>query len=253
MRNRPADRNLRNQRSITGRVSTGGYSPAVLDLTGWWEDWVDPWVGKASAGTSGSGSISAIGGATGGTALNGHVPVSFDGVNDKEAGTLTIGDLHNAATGSGWFLFKAPAVTVSDPWWALDDGLLASRGTGVFGIYMRVNGGQKIGLAIYSSGGGTGDVVEETFANNTWQLFQYKYDSGSSYIKCRINSGSWQSAALAGNVAAGGLAAVADFGANVVEFSLADVASIGTSKTVISDTDFNNIKSYINTKFGLSL
>lgn len=228
------------------------FDPGTLNLTGWWEDFVDPWVGKPSGGNSVSHSLSAAGGATGGTAVNTHVPVSFDGVNDKLAdAAVTLGDLFNADTGSGWFLFKAPAVTTLNVWWALDDGLLCSRGTGVFGVYMRDNGGQKVGLAIFSGGGGTGDVVEETFTADAWQLVQYKWDAGSSYVKVRVNSGAWQSAALAGGMSS--VTAVADFGCNVVQFTRSQMLSIGTSETVISDADFTSIKSYLNNKFSLSL
>ncbi len=70
--------------SICSTQAVGESEPVIMDpadevLTGWWGPnyAASPWVGRASAGTSGSRQLTSGIAPTTGTAQNGHTPASF--------------------------------------------------------------------------------------------------------------------------------------------------------------------------------
>src|SRR5678815_176148 len=100
-------------------AGTPVFNPATLFLTGWWRGSysASPWVGTASASSSGSNNASeATTPPAAGATVNGFAPVDFDGVDDllRADGTLDTYFATNAWTVSVLFNADTAAAPGTD-------------------------------------------------------------------------------------------------------------------------------------------
>ena len=233
--------------------AAGGYNPALLGLTGWWRASYagSPWTPTASAGTSASnGNLTEATNPPGvGTAQNGFTPASFDGVDDQIASANLLSTFVNAGTGSAVVLFLATAATAAAPAGSpyVDPGLV-----------IQFDGGTTWGIN-YSTAG-----VRVGFYDGAWQdlsvaastgayhLAQVKWDGTT--LKLRVDSGAWSSLA-AGNCAPGAVGGFLALGLNYAstEFFQGVILETMLANTTFDDATFDNLKSYVNAQYGLSL
>lgn len=227
------------------------YDPAILDLSGWWRANYggSPWTSTASAGTSGSRSMSeATNPFTGGTAVNGYTPAHLDGTNDKMTLDTNLGALIAETPYTVIALIKlnaaaAPAAQIYD-----NPQIIAGAG-GTFGFAFNTNG-----MNGYQTSGAGFPFDTTAFGTGAWGMCRFKRDATKLYTA--LNSGAWS----AGTVCASGNISVAArstiFGRDDDvgnAFLNADVLEIITSKLELSDANHTSIRSYFNSRYVLSL
>lgn len=235
--------------------SASGAPPAfdmtALALSGWWRaDYAgSPWTPTASAGTSGSNGNLTEGTnppSVGTPALNGLDTADFDGTNDQISPGGNAGTFFDAEAFSGWILFNADAVDTDSATTYANDCLITTGPSAYFIVYLRSSG--EIGIRFVASGEA---IVTSTFTIGVWTLVQWKYDGVN--IKLRVDGGTWESTACTGVF--GDPSNTLHFGRNYAPDAFFDgqIAEIGLADIVLSDGNFNNIKAYVNTRYGLAL
>ncbi len=178
----------------------GGFSPASLPLTGWWRaDYTGaPYAGTASAGTSGSHSISTADPTpltsrawVTGTPVNGYIPAHSDGEMQLNIGpleamemnsTVPFSDFVNATAASGWALVKPVA----------GGAPFTTTGGVIMRAYNRVVGNIPFELQCTGSSilmrvqGVTGPVFATTnygsLTVDEWNLVTFRYDGISIQV-----------------------------------------------------------------------
>lgn len=229
--------------SATNRARvTSGVSPTSLALTGYWRANYSsaPWTGTASAGNSGSRNLVATFDAspTTGTALNGYIPASFDGTMSLSGGA----SVYAADQAfSGWVLLNPVSVAGGT---ILQDTSLA------YNLYFVAGEGGS--YVFFDLNSGAGSVHKLTVAS-TWQLITFRYSNGGN-IEVGVNevpgsSGGTSTTAYVDNISAPTELVVG----SGVQYYDGLIAEIGLSNTVLTDTDFNNIKTYVNSRYALAL
>jgi hypothetical protein len=227
------------------------FDPAKLPLAGWFRAYAgSPWKGAASTGVSANQSLAqaeATIAPSAGEPLNGQATADFDGTDDRLDGP-PVSSFHSTTAFSGWALVNVDAINTDDPNWPNNDHILATAGTGVLGIYLRDTGGVAIvGLGIFTT---TNVTVTTTFTKGTWQLVQWRGDGIN--VSIRVNGSAWQSTP-GGTLAS--LSAALDVGRNPAQNQWLDgrIAEIGLCTTVLTDADFEGIRSYVNAQYKLAL
>ncbi len=229
---------------MLGRVM-GGKAPLIfpdtLALTAHWRDYGgSPWVGVSSAGISGSNS------ATAGTApttstLNGHGVAVFNGTSSTLNLTGTLATYATTTAFCGWCLLNPANVSSGFSFWQ-DSGskcqlTVGSLGTGKVGF-------QEVTIA-----------VTQTIAASTWSLATWRLNGSTVQVGINQDPGSAGGTStsssgvsmtpLTGTVTLGSAGASAFFNGSIAEF--------GCINANLTATDFANIKSYINSRYGLAL
>jgi hypothetical protein len=252
--------NTKRWTNVASGTVTTPFDPATLNLTGWWRliypgkvamDGGAHWVGTASAGTSGAHDLSKLVGSNrsphDGATLNGMLTANFQTTTaDILEEPTSNAVLFAASAGSAWFLVN-PNVIAPHSAVPYQNGTLLTDGGNAETDFCFTSSGA--GLVVLDSGGY--QEVVTACGGSAWHLLQFKWNG--STIKVRVDSGAWVSAAC-------GPWAMSSPGAMQLGSSFADsrrfdglMADIGTSATVISDANFDNIKSYVNARYGLSL
>lgn len=231
---------------------SGSFNPATLSLTGWWRASYggSPWTPTASAGSSGSnGNLTKTADPAEpavGSAVNGFTPADFDGSNDALAGTAADTALFTGAAGSIVVLFYADAATADSGNWYGNPQLLGHNGTsGRVGV-----GFSDAGVVAGYYDGSSHLYLAAAASTGAWHLGQVKWDS--SNLKVRVDSGAWQT------LGAGAASLVGDTLRVGPDFLTSQhfngkILEIMTAASALSDDNFNNIKSYVNTRYALSL
>lgn len=256
------ERDLRMSVKISGSAAGWGgvgavFDPATLSLTGWWRDFSLIWNGTASAGTSASQSLNeSTHPPTTGTALNGHATALFNGTNSVLEASGTEDTYLNSTAGSGWHLFKANSAHTdagagsreNNPQFFVDNNGVMGAGFSSSGAFAFISD---------SSNGQTENVL--ACATGAYHLFQWKFHYASGMtLSARLDSGSWNiltsafGSGLTGTLSGNTISLGGKFNTTTPFFD-GTVAEQGISDTVISDADFDNIKTYINARYGLSL
>lgn len=228
---------------VTRRIRALPFDPSSLSLTGWWRA---AYSGSPWSGVVGSAITEATNPPAVGPMLNSHSVAQFDGVDDTlNAGTW--GTYVAAKAASGWMLVYLDPNAVS---YGAD--LLSAPNGGVL-IYSYLG---DVYITLYDGVNANANAWRSTAAN-VWQLVTWRYDGVRTEIG--VNevpgaSGGFSSSTeysgditpLTGNVTIGtGIGAATPLAGRIAE--------IGLSNTVLSNTDFANIISYINTRYALSL
>lgn len=229
------------------------FDPASLALTGWWRAAYAgaPWAGTASAGASGSRNLTGGIGVdpTVGATLNGLAGADFAAGPDILTTGLAGSSFFGASALSGWALVRADTV-IADPG-------AGSRWTGnaIWGdsgaTYLQLTM-TAAGASLYLTNSGFGDEVTAACGTGAPHLIQYKFDGTD--LKIRVDSGSWQTQA-----ASAGPGSTIDDLTNNIRFGYQTNAfdgrmwDLGLINSVLSDATFDNIKSYVNTRYALAL
>lgn len=222
------------------------FDPATLALEGWWRGSyaASPWVGVASTGGSGSQNLTeATNPPAAGSAVNLFTPADFDGTNDELSGAAC-STFITTTNFSGWALVNIDAINTNDTGnLMLNDCIFGTTGTAEWGVYLRSTG-PVVGVATAA----TTNFAETGISTGAWALVQFKGNGTNNFI--RVNSGSWVSGP---GSTIGSLAAALNVGDLAGGFVDGRMLDLGLSKSFLSDLTFDSIKSYINTRYGLSL
>jgi hypothetical protein len=239
------------------RVTTATFDPATLSLTGWWRaDGGTGYVagtfdGVASAGGSGSRDLTQGTGANQpatGTTINGHTAPDFDGTNDYLINTTAISTMLSASAWRMWALIYIDAIAINDAAAYNNDTVICDTGA-FWGIHLRANGGSPL-LYAYQWDGAEKKVTEN-ITTGAWHLVQARFDGSTLYV--RLNSNGTQSVA-AGNISTttGTIVCGAGSGAGAKPFN-GRIADLGLLASAGSETDFDNIRTYINARYALAV
>jgi hypothetical protein len=228
------------------------FDPATFSLTGWWRGSysASPWTGTASAGASGSRNLSeATNPPAAGAAVNGFTPADFDGTNDLLASAATVANFFGASsTGwSGWVLVNADTLAADNSYNA--EPLLLGDNGGNLAVTLATSGAR---LTSWTSAPAVITTPYAAFGSTgTYRLVQFRWTGAQ--IQIRVNDGAWQSAACASFWAAiegntfrvGGRPGSAFLDGKILDCGLDDSS--------MSDADFDNIRSYVNARYGVTV
>lgn len=238
------------RRQIGQFGGTAVFNPATLNLSGWWRANYtgSPWVPTASAGNSGTnGNLAeATNPPTIGASQNAKAPAEFNGTNQiittDNAMTTYLGN----SAGSVWGVFRASAAAVdAGAGLRIDNKGLVYQDTGgtVFGIGYSASG---VTVAYYDTG--YRELVADANINN-YHLFQVKWNATT--LSLRVDSLARTTIAVTAlTIGASPLVLGKNYATN---FQACRMEEIGTSLNTFSDTQEDNIKSYVNATYGLSL
>ncbi len=234
--------------------STPAFNPATLSLTGWWRANYtgSPWVGVASAGSSGSRELTeGTNPPATGSAINGLTPADFDGTNDMlNASTVGATNLEHYFTTSAYsysLLIWADSATADA---GNSDGYTMPGliGDGSFATPMGCSFSSS-GIRAWHNASGNWDSVAVACSTGGLRSVQVRYNGTT--LSTRVNGGSWSDQAR-GNV---GISLAAGFriGRNYASvFFDGKIVDIMTASTALTDTNFNNINAYYNSRYGTS-
>lgn len=207
-----------------------------------------PWAGTASAGVSGTKSLTeATNPPSVGSAVNSLTPADFDGTNDILNLSGTLATYATASAYSGWALVYVDAISTNAASSFDNDAILSTTGGAAVAIYLKSTG--VVGFRHF--GGTSGELaLTRTFTTGTWQLVQWKYDGTNA--KLRVNGGT------RGSVAPDALAATTNpvaIGQNYAGAQFLDgkILEIGLTNTAISDANEDKILAYARTRYTQAL
>lgn len=226
------------------------FDPATLTLTGWWRAAfsASPWVGTASGGSSGSRNLTeATNPPSAGTALNGFAPADFDGTNDTIASGLAVDQFVTAGAGMCACLFNADAA-------AADAGATTAY---LNPSFLAHNVTAEVYFTYSSSGvrlGCYNGTDQNSFAaacgTGAWHLAVGTWDSSTLYLS--IDGGSFTTLSRVVSLSASGALATGR-NYNSTAFFNGRIAELMFGAFTANATHVANIKSYVNTRYGLSL
>lgn len=224
--------------------------PTTLSLDGYWRNMsAMPWVGVASVGTSGSNNITSAGADPSASSLNGHSDQVFNGTSQVVHSAANESAFFNTTGFSGWALINVAGIGTSNTTSYEDNDTLfglSSSNQGV-NLYFR-SAGPVVGIMVQSSGE---KIIEASFSLSTWHLVQFYYNG--SALAIRVDGGTWQQNSPVGSVAS--LAALMIIGcdASVSHFFHGTIAELALSKTVFAQSVFDQVRGYINARYGVSV
>lgn len=239
-------------------IAGGGespFDPATLSLSGWWRASfsASPWVGVASAGSSGSRELSeGTNPPSAGTAVNGLTPADFDGTNDfLTASTVGAANLEHYFTTSAYtysllIFADAAAADAGDADGYTMPGLI---GDGSFATPMGCSFSDA-GIRAWHNASGNWNSVEVPCSTGAWHAVQVRYNGTT--LQTRVDGGAW-SDQTRGNVGIS-LAATMRIGRNYASvYFNGKILDIITASTALTDENLDSIIEYYNSQYGLSL
>lgn len=228
------------------------FNPATLALTAWLRSYNNsPWSGTASAGTSGSNNANeGVNPPAIGATLNGFATADFDGTNDILALSGTIGTYYSTTAYSGWALFRPDAVDTNSATSYANDGILAAGPSAYWSLTLKSTGDAV--MRHFDSAGREGTVTGVAIGG-AWNLITWRFDG--STVRFRLNSGAYT------DIVATTLNAAAPADAFTLgrsppggtTFLDGRIADFGLSNIDLGTTNLDNIKSYVNSRYALSL
>lgn len=170
---------------LGGRRTRAGVAtfPGQYALTAWWQAAYAgaPWVGVASAGSSGSYNAASIGvDPTSGAALNGLATADFNGALGGSALAVPVA-LSNFISSARWtlgVLLNADTVTVADATVA-NNQLLIGDGGGFWGLYASAFGGTKLHAMVND---GTEKSASVALSTGAWVYAHCSFDGATLTI-----------------------------------------------------------------------
>lgn len=237
--------------AMANKGSGGAFNVASLALTGWWRASYagSPWVGTASNGTSGSHDLTeATNPPAVGTAVNGLAPADFDGTNDQLSNASPITDFVSASAGSIACLFYADAAFADGGSTAYYNmpGLFMNSVNGYLALTFSTSG---VRLGSYDTVSALFDSVAAACGTGAWHLGQGRWDSTT--LEVRVDGGAWQTMAKGVTLNTDGISVGTSFSA--ANFFDGKILELMSAQSRWSDSDFDNIKSYVNARYALSL
>lgn len=234
---------------VSAGHATTAFSPAALPLTGWWRASYSgsPWNGNPSGGSSEGRSLAEpTNPPTTGSAVNGLTPAAFNGVDTILNSDAYIETLLPPAECSGAVLFYANTAA-APAGAAYDDPALLSEQFAFSFTFCSAG----LGYAWYD--GAWNSPHRVTCGTGAWHLAQFRFD-GTNF-ELRVDSGAWSSHSQTTRSVVPSTywmrVGYAQISTNV--FFDGSVLEIMTSGVSLSDDDFDNIKTYVNARYALSL
>lgn len=236
-----------------GGSVAAAYDPAALALYGWWRGSYasSPWSGTASAGSSGSRTLSeASNPPSAGSTVNGYAPADFDGSNDYLSAAGTMGDYYTAATYSGWALVNLDAIGTNNANPYLNEHILAPSANARHGIALRSNG--TVWPWSYDTGSGLYDGPTAAISTGAWQLVQWKREGGD--LKVRVNESAWATNTRS-NLHADFTTDVPRIGFNPQNgtYISGKILDLALGIAAFSDDVFDDVLSYARARYALAL
>ena len=233
------------------KSSASVFDPATLSLTGWWRGSfsASPWVGTASAGSSGTRDLTeGTNAPASGSAVNGFNPADFDGTNDELSNATTMGTLLSASAWMAWVLFWADGIDTSnaDATAYNNDALICDAGQ-FWGIHLR----NTPTVQIYQWDGAA-KVNAHAISTGAWNLICARYDGTN--LRSSLNGGAITSLA-AGNITTTTHALkVGENAAGSPSYLDGKILDIGMMASAGSDANITtDIKAYVNSRYNLAL
>lgn len=223
------------------------WTTALLALTGSWRNYVTvPFQGTASAGPSGSRSLTAFAGTLvpASTSLSGHGVVRMQMGNPDGSDESILTDLTTTLAD----YVSAEAWSFA---WLLD--CVVSKNTSCFWC----DTGQWLSIATTATGHRVtqwSDDVTNAFVDVAWDvvgryvLIQASYDG--TILRSRVNGGEWSTAEAApiGNLTNPIVLALLGVGNTEV-----DVAELATSKAILDTATFDKIRASLSSRYGIDV
>lgn len=243
--------------------ATGGaavFDPSTLNLTTWLRASysASPWAGVASAGVSGSHSYSeATNPPATGAALNSLTPADFDGSNDRLARSGVTQDTFVSTTAYSLVILYNADAAATDAGTSnqYDNPALVTgfSGGAIGGSFMVAYSSAGLGAAHYDGSSWLG-ITSGSAHNGAWTCGQVKFDG--AFLGARLNGGSWVdnpkgSVSGLSEATSPGVRIGANY--NLSQFFDGRIAEVMIAQTAFSDATFNNIRSYFNTRYALSV
>lgn len=225
------------------------FDPATLSLSGWWRGSYSgsPWVGTASEGSSGSRNLSeSTNPPSVGTAVNGFAPAVFDGVNDELSAGIAISNFISSSAYFVWALAWINAISSTGGLTSAftNQAVLADM-NGFWGFSLsRGSGNNRVQFWHWD---GAAKGVEISVTTQQWVLLMARYDGAN--IRARINSGSVSSAS-AGSITNVSNTLRMGRGGAIYNGRVLDA---GLMASAGSDDLFDDIRDYVNARYGLAL
>ena len=217
--------------------------PQTFALTAFLRDYSGgSWNGTVSNGTSGSGNndFTDPGNEPGvGSSLNGWGTADFNGTDDYLLGDGTL-DTYSAATAvSGWCLFKPDSVSANQR--------IFDHSGSQLSIYITST------ALIAIDGGGSG--ANRSISSGVWSLITWRYNGTN--IQIGINevpgaSGGNSSQAASSSMTLTGSVNIGRR-TNNTQFLDGTMAEFGMIDIALTDQNFTDLKSYVNSRYALSL
>jgi Pectate lyase superfamily protein len=228
------------------------FNPASLSLTGWWRSYggSSPWSGSTSASSSSSNALTeATHPPSAGAVQNGKTTANFNGTNSKLTGAA-MSTYFSSTAFSGWVLVNIDAIHTSGLTLPANsnDQILCSHGTGVWSLILNATGPAV--THYISDAGGANHGATTPLATGTWQLVQFRFDATN--VGIRVNGNAWVQSACPSIFS---VTPTIDVGMNVNADHFLDgrIVEVGLASTKLSEADFENVRTYINDRYGLAL
>lgn len=176
--------------------AAASYDPAVDSLTGWWRtDYAGtPWVGTASAGTSGANLTDGTGNPpTTGAAVNGRIPADFDGVAKRIASAIGVSTLMPAGGAGAAVYFNARTLAADQALFYNAPALISSTAAARFALTITASG---IRAGIYNGVDFSAVTPYVAVATGGWHWAFVWWDATTLYVQ--LDGGTPQSVTIGG-------------------------------------------------------
>lgn len=207
-----------------------------------------PWAGTASAGASGSNSLTEATNPPGTAPIWGFTAANFDGTNDTLNTGAALSTYYTTTAQYGWALVQLDAINTNDANWGLNDAIIMSNGTLQWGIILRNASGTL--TVEHKAETGSTRTASTSIALSTPQLVQWTHNGTN--IRIRVNRNSWASGtggtltslAAAGAVGSGGA------GGQFMDGILQEIAF---TESTLSDANFDTVCNYVEQRYAITL
>lgn len=228
------------------------FDPATLSLTGWWRAAYSgaPWVGTASAGSSANqNATTAAADPTSTSGINGLNYADFDGTNDVLVADDTLDTYFNAGAWTFICLIKVDSTAAAGANATEDEDVFCDGAGTFFAVGVNSSG---IRTTVYDGAYKTLGNLAGALGGN-WHMYAVKGNGTNIYHA--VDADSWSAGTACGNI--GNLTNGPVIGKNYDNVSPkhfdGGIAEIITMDSVISDADRDNVRSYFNSRYALSL
>jgi hypothetical protein len=229
--------------------------PASLGLSGWWSDYpgTPPWTGTASAGTSATHPlVFSTSNPTAGSPVNGHVPAVLDGISQwLWTSPSDAQDFFDPAGNAGTIIALVNASAYGP---SAGAGLPydAASIVGTYGGGYVIFGWDSVGFRTALHDGAYEDNGSIAVALSTWVCLQMKWNGTN--LKARVNGGAWQTIAAGTGTYPGVTEAIA-LGTNYAgaAFFPGQILDVILAPTALPDGTLDSIRSYYDTRYGVSV
>lgn len=224
-------------------------APSLLTLSGWWRadyDGSAPWVGEASAGSSGGRNLS-LGSEPGtGTVVNSKTPPGFNGTSEYLAETtLTMNNYFTAAAYTAVVLVKPTSAPAPHAQVYNNDMFIATIPI-YFGICWSTSG-----VKAFHYDGAYKETAWVACAADAYAMVHVTYDGTN--ISLAVNNGAPVTIAAGNILNLSGVNLNVSRGGDTISYAAEDVLEVITAPSVLNGTALSDIKSYFNSRYALSL